>query len=153
MLSALLGSARQVYDLPGGICVAMSKLGGWWMASYRLSEGESLEAKYPANHFHRNRRPYGGRLYITDRRVIFLPHRLDRVLGGSETVLSFEQIEHVRVESPADRSDPESAVPERLQIDTVSAETHLFVVSDLESAYVRIANAVDPVSATDEPPE
>ena len=115
----------------------MTTLGGWWMASYPLPEDEALLEKYPANYFASEGRPLGGRLYLTDQRVVFLPHRLDSLLGGSSTDIPFESINGIYRETAADRDNPESPIPDRLEIQELSGESHLFVLSDLDGALLR----------------
>lgn len=121
----------------------MTKLGGWWMSTYRLDEDEELVTKYPTNYFQGDSRPLGGRLYLTDSRAIFLPHRIDSLLGGSAVPLPYDRIRGVRIETPDDRDESTRMMPERLQIDTTNGKTHLFVVSDVEKAHRRMKHALD----------
>lgn len=117
----------------------MAKLGGWWLKSDSLGEGEELIVKYPTNYFYRDSRPLGGRLYLTDQRLVFLPHFLDALLGGDRTSIDLDDIAEVREETPDDRPEGRSRrVPPRLQVDTRDGESHLFVIDGIEAAIERV---------------
>lgn len=122
----------------------MTKLGGWWMSTYHLDDDEELVVKYPTNYFCGNRRPHGGRLYLTDSRGIFVPHRLDSLFGAKAKPIPYDTITEVGIETKADRSDDaSSAMPERLRIKTTDGKTHLFIVDRLERAHERMRNAME----------
>lgn len=113
------------------------------MSTFRLDEGEELTAKHPANYFRGDDRPLGGRLYLTDRRAIFLPHRIDAFFGGQPTVLPYPDIRRVGVETPDDRDAGERNIPDRLRVEMVDGTAHLFLVSKLGTALERMEDALE----------
>lgn len=117
----------------------MDSLGGWWMSTCSLADDEGLDAKYPANYFRESGRPLGGRLYVTDRRVIFLPHRIDSLFGGAPAIFRADDTASVESETAADRPTSEKSIPDRLQIERRDGSLHLFVVSDLDDAIARVS--------------
>lgn len=116
----------------------MTKLGGWWMSSYSLPAGETLLEKYPANYFSEDRRPLGGRLYLADERIVFLPHRLDSLLGGNAVDIPLTAINGLYRETAADRDNPESTIPDRLEVIETDGTQHLLVLSDLDDALAQL---------------
>ena len=139
LLAYRFGNAKRLYPSPEQTN-AMAHLGGWWMSTFSLPDGETLLEKYPANYFGNRDRPLGGRLYLTDQRVVFLPHRLDSLLGGSSTDIPFESINGVYRETAEDRDNPESSIPDRLEIVEMSGIRHLFVLSDLDDGLNRLSD-------------
>lgn len=121
----------------------MAKLGGWWLSSEPLDDDEVVLEKYPTNYFENDRRPYGGRLYVTDKRLVFLPHILDALFGASRLSVTFDAIEDVA--SEADRAEIDHEVrriPIRLRIETVDEAIHQFVVDDLEDVLAVIEDVM-----------
>jgi hypothetical protein len=59
----------------------MADVGSWFLGREPLLEGERLLWSCNANRV-LARRAAGGRLFLTDKRVLFLPHRIDRLFGG-----------------------------------------------------------------------
>ena len=47
-----------------------------------LEPGEQVRETWLANHTQHAQRATGGRLYLTDRRLVFEPHAVDRALDG-----------------------------------------------------------------------
>lgn len=137
----------------------MSKIGGWWLSSFRLDANESLQEKYPTNYFRGEDRPYGGRLYMTDRRFIFLPHRIDAILGAGHESIPFETINDVSSEEDfLDESTlEERRIPPRIRIETLDGQHHFFVVEDLESTLETMQKALgileDEADGSDDAPE
>lgn len=118
----------------------MTKIGGWWMSSMALEDDEDLLHKYPTNYFGEDSRPYGGRLYVTDQRFIFLPHRLDSILGAGPVHIPFDTVNDVSSEADElSEAELESRrIPERLRIETLAGESHHFFVEDLEDTLASV---------------
>lgn len=109
-----------------------------------LDEGEVLLHKYPTNYFSEEDRPYGGRLYITDERFVFLPHRLDSILGASAVSIPFTTVNDVASEASVltEAELEDRRIPTRLRIETLSGTVHLFVVDDLDAAVEEAHEAI-----------
>ena len=137
LLAHRLANAKRLWHSPEQ-SNSMAQLGGWWMSTYALPDGETLLKKYPANYFCGRDRPLGGRFYLTGQRAVFLPHRLDSLLGGSATDIPFDSINGVYRETAADRENPESSIPDRLEIVEMSGTRHLLVLSDLDDGLTRL---------------
>lgn len=75
-----------------------------------LSELEAVEPEFGAeervlwtkraNRFQSAIRAVGGRIYLTDRRLVFASHRFDAKFGGEEWSAPLERIEEVFVRGP-----------------------------------------------------
>lgn len=124
----------------------MTKLGGWWMTSLTLPSEETLKFKYPANYFAGDR-PYGGRLYLTDDRLVFLPHRIDSLFGASAVSIWYPDIEVLDIETATDRGGDSERIPDRLLVGEREGPTHLMILSDLEEALDRIQSECDRIQS------
>ena len=122
----------------------MSKLGGWLISTYTIEDDEELVVRYPANLFKATGRPLGGRLYLTDHRAIFLPHRIDSALGGTATVMPYDEIASVRLETKEERESGGKDMPNRVQIDMPDGTTYRFVVNNPEKVLKRLSMAIEP---------
>lgn len=60
-----------------------------------LEPGEQVVESWFANHTQHAQRATGGRLYLTDRRLTFEPHGLDRALAGKTWSVPLKQIVEV----------------------------------------------------------
>lgn len=131
---------------------SMTTIGGWWLSSYRLASEEALLHKYPTNYFSGEARPYGGRLYVTDRRLVFLPHRIDAMFGGSNVSLHFDDLNDVSSEAEylEDGELDTRRIPIRLRVETLDGEVHFFVVEDLDRALEEVHLAIG-ISDNDDP--
>lgn len=121
----------------------MATLGGWWMSKFSLESNESLEEKFPANRFEGEGRPHGGRLYLTDRRVIFLPQRLDAALGADPTAIRYEELAAVSVDRKEDHADGSGDLANRLVIEPRDGDPVRFVVDGLEAALAHLEAALE----------
>ncbi|SNZ04895.1 hypothetical protein SAMN06269185_0714 [Natronoarchaeum philippinense] len=117
------------------------------------SDTEAVQFDERANHTQNRRRAVGGKLFVTDRRVVFVPHTFDDVLGGAHVDVPLDAVETVTTE-PADRS-PGAIVRQpldtlfggslrtRLRIETADGDAELFLVDDIENAIDVIDGARD----------
>ena len=85
------------------------------------------------------RRSVGGRLYLTNTRLIFQPHRMDSALKGRSWSSMLDQIREVAIDLPVG-SHFAGGMRTRLLIRT-EAETDLFVVNHVEAAVDQIKQA------------
>lgn len=120
----------------------MTKIGGWWLATESLASDETVISRYPTNYFHGSRRPYGGRLYLTDRRLIFLPHFIDSFFGARRTSIDFSEINRIEAETAeSNQHGPHGSMPPRLEITTNEAIPHQFVVKNVQTVADDIRSA------------
>ena len=112
----------------------MGAIGSWWVASHDRAPGEEQLESYHANYWRPGARPLGGKLYLTDRRLLFSPHLLDAALGGSKHAIAVHDIERIHIVDDSGGEDDDSPTPpaNSLHLELVGgAET--FVVTDPET--------------------
>ncbi len=123
--------------------VLMKLLGEPTQDEFELREGEQLRFESRANHTQNRRRAVGGKLFVTDRRLGFVPHSFDNSLRGKHVDLDLTSIDAVTTE-PNRRSlrgvlgGPLDALfggglRTRLRVETTGGEAELFVIDDVES--------------------
>lgn len=106
--------------------------------SLDLADSEKVLWKKFANRT-QGQRSVGGRLYLTNFRLIFQPHRMDSALKGRSWSSMLDQIQEVAIDLP-DGSHFTGGMRTRLLIRT-EAETNLFVVNHVETAVYQIKQA------------
>ena len=114
----------------------MASIGSWWVKGFGRRPDEEVIGGFYANHLRRDDRPLGGKLYVTNERLLFCPHLLDALLGGSRTMIPVATV------VAADRFDPSTAAEEddvvgggtqeRLRLRLHDAGDEYFVVNDLD---------------------
>lgn len=86
----------------------------------------------------------GGRLWLTNQRLVFLPHGFDQALGADAVNLPLSEVAHARKE-PAG-CGPQAwfsgGARARLRIDVVDGTTQLFVVNRLDSVVGQIEQQI-----------
>lgn len=60
----------------------MASIGGWFVESFELEPDEEKIDSFAAIYHRGDQRPWGGRLYLTSERLIFVPNIIDRFRGG-----------------------------------------------------------------------
>jgi hypothetical protein len=106
------------------------QLGSWWLAKVESLEGETEVFSCLANRTQSSNRAVGGKLIVTNKRILFLPHLLDAALGGQKMTISLGEINGVGIE-PAGGDTFGGGLRDRLRVDSqVSIE--LFVVNKLQ---------------------
>lgn len=113
---------------------------GIWFKHPHLSGAEQATWKSAANRAQRGR-SVGGRLYLTNERLIFEPNRLDAATKGRPWSTLLDAIQCVATESP-DGNVVSGGLRTRLRLDLVDGTTELFVVNDLESVVQTIDDGV-----------
>lgn len=68
---------------------------GIWFQNVELVSGEQIRHEAAANSF-RGRRSVGGRITLTDQRLIFTPNRLDGLTGARRRAIQLDNIQHLR---------------------------------------------------------
>jgi hypothetical protein len=72
---------------------------GIWFPSAELAGDEQVRYRSSADTF-AGRRSIGGQLTVTDRRVVFVPNRLDGLTGGRGRAVALADIRGVRTLDP-----------------------------------------------------
>ncbi|MGM0606335.1 MAG: GRAM domain-containing protein [Halobacteriota archaeon] len=109
----------------------MGDIGAWWVANHTALPDESLTASFYCNYLRPQGRPLGGKLYVTDMRVLFSPHLLDAVLGGDAFDIDLESVDRV---TDAPISDRQEGAEKALAIVLADGTRESFVISDLQTA-------------------
>lgn len=125
----------------------MSRIGGWWVASHDALAGEHVVSSYYVNYLRPDERPLGGKLYLTNKRLLFSPHFLDSIFGGEKTTIDIQTVEDVLRQPFHENNETESTGAKSDKVDKLTLElsdgtTRSFVVSDLEKALREISDAV-----------
>ncbi len=107
---------------------------GLWVGKPRLKNGERLEWKKNANRQQGPIRAVGGRLYLTNERLIFSPNRVDRITRGESWQTSLTEITEIGLES--------TGLRKRLSV-AAGENTDLFVVNSPGECVNRIRNALE----------
>jgi hypothetical protein len=127
--------------------------GSIWFTDPRLDPGEQVEWSKAANRF-QGSRAVGGRLALTDRRLVFAPNRLDALLMGRRWAVPLEQIRSVGVEprGSGNKSLFGGNLRNRLRIRSGDGE-ELFVINEVEDVLSRLTEAgLAPEAAEDAGP-
>jgi hypothetical protein len=104
-----------------------------------LQAGEVIALQVPANHTEGSG-ARGGRLWLTDRRLIFSPHALDKGLGANRVDIPLSHITNAGKEAAG--CGPQAwfsgGLRARLRIEVADGSKHLFVVNKLDTVIVQI---------------
>ena len=104
-----------------------------------LETGEAVVLSIAANHSV-GATTRGGKLWLTNKRLVFAPHALDRGLGASSVSIPLSQIKDVGKEAAG--CSPlkifSGGIRSRLRIETVEGKVYLFVVNGLERVVAQI---------------
>jgi len=137
----------------------MKLLGEPSSEEFELRDDEELRFEERANHTQNRRRAVGGKLFVTDRRLGFVPHSFDDALAGNHVDVPLDAVETVTAEptrrSPGAilRSPLETlfggGLRVRLRIETADGEVELFVVDEVESVIEKIEAAQGQFAGTE----
>src|SRR5436853_3642919 len=75
----------------------MAKIGGGWLTSQEARTGEEVVYSRLANRM-QGSRAVGGKLFLTDQRILFCPHRIDGLLAGKQWSVETGDVAEVGVE-------------------------------------------------------
>lgn len=109
-----------------------------------LAEGESVQTRRWANRTQSNLRAAGGRLYLTNQRVIFCPHAFDAALAGEYWWAQLADIVEVGKAKRDLRQLYGGGLRTRLKIVLRDGTTELFVVNKLNAVIEEIRAAAHP---------
>src|SRR5437763_16516063 len=60
----------------------MAKIGSWWLKGVEAEPDEQVVWSQLANRTQSSARAVGGKLFLTDRRLVFCPHWVDAAMRG-----------------------------------------------------------------------
>jgi hypothetical protein len=82
----------------------------WLYVDAALEPGEELLFRRVCT-LRRGRRTVGGEVSVTDRRLVFVPNRLEQLVGSEPTVAARASVGHVTVVPPPPGSERFAALP------------------------------------------
>lgn len=120
----------------------MGSIGSWYLKGIPARTNETVQAGFSANYLRKNKRPLGGKLYVTSERVIFTCHRIDAFFDGESFERDLGEIVAVG-QMRADSDDGYAGGGEpRLRMVDLNGEEGIFIVHKLPKAVSTIDNAV-----------
>jgi hypothetical protein len=85
-------------------------MAGWLYVDAPLEPGEVLLFRRVCN-LRRGRRSVGGEVNVTDRRLVFVPNRLEQLVGSEPSEVARASVGHVTVVPPPPGSERFAALP------------------------------------------
>ena len=85
-------------------------MAGWLFVDVELEPGEQLLFRRVCNR-RRGRRTIGGEVNVTDRRLLFVPNRLEQLVGVRPSAFALASVDHVAVIPPPPGSERFAALP------------------------------------------
>ena len=118
---------------------------GVFIKSPHLSDAERVLWKKAANRT-QGGRAVGGRLYLTETRLIFQPNRFDAATKGQPWSATLADIEGVSTEAPDGRLSGlfSGGVRTRLRLDVSGGGSERFVINGVDTAVQKIRETVGP---------
>jgi hypothetical protein len=122
--------------------VSVAKVGSWWLKSVEAEPDERLVWSQLANRVQSSHRAVGGKLILTDRRLVFCPHWVDAATGGKTWSLPLADIARVGI-TPKGGDRFAGGLRDRLRIELVDGGEQLFVIKRLDEVVARLDAAID----------
>ena len=113
---------------------------GIWVRGPDLSQSETVVWNRAANRTQSRGRAVGGRLYLTQERLVFEPNRLDALTGGAGWQTPLGRIAGVGSQAP-DGNAFSGGMRTRLRLDLADGSVELFVVNHLDDVVRTIRQA------------
>ena len=104
-------------------------MGGFWVRKPTLQADEVARWQTAANRTQGNR-SVGGRLFLTNQRVLFEPNRVDSITGGQRWSVDLTEVHEVGVEKRG-MNPVSGALRKRLRL-KCTGTTELFVVNHVD---------------------
>lgn len=120
-----------------------------WFGMPILLPNETISSSHLANYSQSKGRATGGKLYITNRRIIFHPHILDRILFGRKLSLLLNEIDSASAE-PGGKNLFNGALRDRLKVELINGSSYFFVVNGIDTLKNAIINACNIAGASDD---
>ncbi len=121
----------------------MTKIGSWWLTKQDAEPEEEVQWSKPANRF-QGSRAVGGKLFLTNRRLLFNPQLVDGMIGGQRWSTPLELVSEVTVEPKGSGKAGKlgGGLRDRLKLVLGNGEEELFVVNKLDEVVARLGSAV-----------
>ena len=116
----------------------MAKIGSWWLKSVAAESAEEVVWSQAANRLKDSGRAVGGKLFLTDRRLIFCPHWVDAATGGGAWQVPIERVAAI---GTIPKGSPGGGIRDRLAIDLAGGGRERFVVNRLDAVVARLNTA------------
>jgi hypothetical protein len=113
---------------------------GLWVREPRIEDGETVTHRWAANHS-RGRWAIGGRLFLTDRRLIFVPTILDRLMGQRDWACTLAEIRECGPPERTLKNPMSVGIRRRLALRLRDGRDAYFVVDRLEEKVVTLGFA------------
>ncbi|MFC6013473.1 hypothetical protein [Nocardia lasii] len=111
---------------------------GLWIGSPALDASEHVVWEQLANRT-QGRRAVGGRLHLTETRLLFVPNHLDAATGGKRWETRVSEVRGIGKEAP-DGGLFSGGLRTRLRLDTDKG-TELFVIGEIDEVIARLEAA------------
>lgn len=129
---------------------------GRWVREPDLLAGETVVWQRNANREQSSLRQVGGRLFLTNHRLLFLPNRFDDATGGDTWSCTTREIAAVSVE-PSRSALPffgwTAQLRRRLRVDLLAGDAELFVVNRVEDAASTLRATMDLAKSRPDAPD
>jgi len=127
----------------------MASVGNWWIASHELRAGEELLWEGKGMQVSPTGSMVGGKLFLTDQRLLFSPHLVERLFLSDKAAFELSDIRSVAAGGDAFEGEGEPVGPLKhlFVIDLPGGEDERFAVTDEEA----IDRLRDLVGRDDEP--
>jgi hypothetical protein len=130
----------------------MARIGNWWLKGVEAEPEEQVVWSKLANRTQSANRAVGGKLFLTDRRLVFCPHWIDAMFAGRTWDVPLSAITRASV-APKGGGGLGGGMRDRLRIELAEGGEQLFVINALAEVVERVNQAVGPASpAPDRPP-
>lgn len=110
---------------------------GWWVATPYSPGNEVWVWKHAANRAQNGIRQVGGRLFLSDQRLVFQPNRFDALTRGERWAVSRGQVAEFSVSARQPSLNP-AALRNRLRVSQHDGEVDVFVVNHLDEVLARL---------------
>lgn len=119
----------------------MTKIGSWWLKSHEAQQEEKVLWSCLSNRKQSTNRAIGGKLFLTNKRLLFSPHLFDYILFGKKWSMELDQIATVdKQEKGGDIFS--GGIKDRLRVTLKNGEIELFVVSNLDKVIEELKAAI-----------
>ena len=116
----------------------MAKVGSWWLKSVAAEPAEEVVWSQAADRLKDSGPAVGGKLFLTDRRLIFCPHWVDAATGGKAWQVPLERVAAIET---IPKGSPGGGMRDRLAIELAGGGRERFVVNRLEAVVARLNTA------------
>jgi hypothetical protein len=120
---------------------------GIWVREPGLAQSETISWNQAANRTQSSGRAVGGRLFLTQQRLVFEPGRFDAAFGGAAWQAPLIAIRAVGSQAPGGQTFG-GGLRTRLRLDLADGGVELFVVNHLDDVILVISEAVRAAART-----